>query len=292
MLLFRTLDIYNCDRVIAFKFPAYLIRHPHKTLWVLHQYRQAYDLYNTDITNIPHNDRGINLRKCICAADNQSFAESQKVFVNSKITQQRMQHYNAYNPTVLPPPINDPEIFCGGPLGDYIFAGGRINSMKRQHLLVEALALAEPHVKMVIAGPPDTPEDEKRLLELTENLELKDRLRLDLRFLSRESYAEYMNNSLAVAYLPYDEDSSGYVALEGVSAGKAVLTTTDSGGVAELVKHGETGWVVSPDASALAKAMNDACNNKDLCNNYGTRARQAWLARNINWSSTIERLLA
>lgn len=37
MLMVRALEMYNVDRVIALKFPAYLIRHPHKTPRLLHQ---------------------------------------------------------------------------------------------------------------------------------------------------------------------------------------------------------------------------------------------------------------
>ena len=35
------LRLLNVDRVIALKFPAYLIPHEQKILWLLHQYRQA-----------------------------------------------------------------------------------------------------------------------------------------------------------------------------------------------------------------------------------------------------------
>ena len=44
-MLNRNLRLYNVDRTIALKFPAYLIPHTEKTLWLLHQFRQAYDLY-------------------------------------------------------------------------------------------------------------------------------------------------------------------------------------------------------------------------------------------------------
>jgi hypothetical protein len=41
----RLLDVSEwrdpIDRVIGLKFPAYLIPHPHKILWLLHQFRTA-----------------------------------------------------------------------------------------------------------------------------------------------------------------------------------------------------------------------------------------------------------
>ena len=36
------------DRLIALKFPAYLIPHPNKVVWLMHQYRQAYDLWDQE----------------------------------------------------------------------------------------------------------------------------------------------------------------------------------------------------------------------------------------------------
>ncbi len=50
MLAARLLDVtessgMSIDRVIGLKFPAYLIEHPNKVLWILHQHRSAYDLW-------------------------------------------------------------------------------------------------------------------------------------------------------------------------------------------------------------------------------------------------------
>src|SRR2546421_5630618 len=47
--LWRLLDLdeaegQRIDLVIATKFPSYCIRHPNKIAWVLHQFRQAYEL--------------------------------------------------------------------------------------------------------------------------------------------------------------------------------------------------------------------------------------------------------
>ncbi len=44
IVMCSNIQLRNVDRVIALKFPAYLVPHPNKVLWLLHQYRQAYDL--------------------------------------------------------------------------------------------------------------------------------------------------------------------------------------------------------------------------------------------------------
>ena len=50
MMMGRMMDLtevngQKIDRVIAMKFPAYYVKHDNKVLWMLHQHRQAYDLW-------------------------------------------------------------------------------------------------------------------------------------------------------------------------------------------------------------------------------------------------------
>jgi glycosyltransferase involved in cell wall biosynthesis len=291
MMMVRAFEMWNVDHVIALKFPAFYIRHPSKTLWLLHQYRQAYDLYDAGQTNLPPNQLGEDIRTLIRNADNETFAESKRIFTNSEVTRERLRKYNGFDATVLLPPINDPEFFVGKTTGDYIFAGGRINSMKRQNMLIEALRYADPRVKLIIAGPADSISDGEQLKETVARLNLHDRVELDIRFLPRETYAEYLTHAAAVAYLPFDEDSLGYVAMEAATAGKALITTSDSGGILGLVKHRETGWVAEPSPEALADAMNAVFVDSGLTRGYGASARALWHSFNIDWPTTVETLL-
>lgn len=290
MLMVRALELYNTDRVIALKFPAYLIRHPHKTLWLLHQYRQAYDLYEAGNTNLV-GDEGEEIRQVIKNADAEAFAESQNIFVNSTVTQKRLQRFNEVESKVLLPPVNDPESFEDGSDGGYIFAGGRVNSAKRQHLLVEALAHTASNVRLIVAGPPDSDEDKHRLQQLVEDLGVADRVQLDLRFLSRSEYADYVRNASCVAYLPFDEDSLGYVAMEAATARKPILTTQDSGGILGLAKHDETGWVAEPNAESLAEAMAAVFKKPTVSQELGQNASKLWKSLGVSWEKTIETLL-
>jgi glycosyltransferase involved in cell wall biosynthesis len=291
MLMARALEVRNVDRVIALKFPAYLIRHPLKTLWLLHQYRQAYDLFDAGQSNIPASATGDEIRTIIRNADNEAFKETRRIFTNSDVTKQRLAKYNGFEAEVLLPPLNDPKLFTGGTPQGYVFAGGRVNGMKRQHLLVEAMAHTASHVRLIVAGPPEKPEDALRLQRLVEQHGLQDRVKLDLRFLSREELARYANEANACAYLPFDEDSLGYVAMEAATASKPIISSSDSGGVLGLVKHRETGWVAEPNPDSLANALNQACRDTTEVRAMGRAACKLWNDMEISWPATIEKLL-
>jgi len=292
MLAMRAMELPNTDRLIALKFPVYFLRHEHKSMWLLHQFRQAYDLYDAGMSHLQSSGRGDELREAIARADQQSFGEARNVFTNSLTTSDRLWHYNEVPSEVLRPPLNDPELFTGGHSDGYIFAGGRVTVGKRQHLLVEAMAHTSNKVKLVIAGPPESAKDTAGLEKTIERLGLGDRVKLDLRLLSRAEVAEYANRSAACAYIPFDEDSLGYVAMEAAEAGKAIITTTDSGGVRGMVQAGNNGWIVDPTPRALGEAMSAASQSSSLAKKMGKESREFWRGMNITWDYTLDRLLS
>lgn len=291
MVIARRIRLENIDRVIALKFPAYLVPWHDKTLWLLHQYRQAYDLLDAGQSNIPGDARGAEIIEAVRAADNLAFAEARQIFTNAPITGRRLLRYNGFDSTVLRPPLNDPERFTGGESEGYILATGRVNGAKRQHLLVQALKYA-PGIRLVVAGPPDSENDAVQLRELARREGVEDRVRLDLRFLRRDALAELVNRSLAVAYLPFDEDSLGYCTMEAFQAAKPVITTNDAGGVLDIVRDGETGLVVEPEAEALASAMLALTQKRERAKSLGRAGRAAMDREQLNWPSTIEKLLS
>jgi len=109
VMLCRMLELHRVDRVIALKFPAYLIPHEDKTLWLLHQFRQAYDLYDAGQSNIADSSEGDNTRRLVRNADNACFEKARRIFVNSPTTQERLRRYNGFDALVLRPPLNDPD---------------------------------------------------------------------------------------------------------------------------------------------------------------------------------------
>lgn len=288
----RMLRLVNADRVIALKFPAYLIPHDPKTLWLLHQYRQAYDLRDRGESNIPDTLRGEKIRELVRRADAEAFSTCRRIFTNSRVTQERLKRYNAFDSEVLMPPLNNPELFVNRGDDGYIFAGGRINSGKRQHLLLEAMPFMNSAAKLIVAGPPDTPGDADRLREIVERFQLEDRVMLDFGFHPVAKIADYVSHARACAYLPVNEDSVGYVTMESAAASKPVITLSDSGGILQLVLDRETGYVVEPDAKAIAAAIDSVWSNPIHSAQMGKAALHLWESLNVTWPITVEKLLS
>jgi glycosyltransferase involved in cell wall biosynthesis len=291
ILIAQSLVLYNVDRVIALKFPAYLIPHPEKVFWLLHQFRQAYDLGDVHQGLSDEGREGV-IKGAIRTADNAAFAQARRIFVNSPITAGRLQRYNSYASEVLYPPLNDAHLFTVGEDAGYVFAGGRVAPGKRQHLLIQAWAKAGPSAPpLLIAGPVESEAYGQELREDAARLGLTDKIKFRFGFHPRSKIADWVKGARACAYLPYDEDSLGYVAMEAFAAGKPVLTTRDAGGLLEMVNN-ETGAVAAPEAHALAEALMQLASGPKVAFNRGAAAKASWDARGLTWDGTLDRLLS
>ncbi len=65
--------------------------------------------------------------------------------------------------------------------------------------------------RLIIAGQPETTEDLERLTGLIHELELERRVEVIPRWISEEEKIRLMANARGVVYLPFGEDSYGYV---------------------------------------------------------------------------------
>ena len=155
MLMGRTMDLTEVngekvDRVIAMKFPAFYVKHDNKVLWLLHQHRQAYDLWGTKYGDLHNMPDGEFVRNMIIKHDNKYIAEAKAIYTNAQNTANRLMKYNSIKAEVLyHPPLNYEKMHCDG-YGDFIFYASRIDPMKRQRLMVEAARYTKTDVKFVI----------------------------------------------------------------------------------------------------------------------------------------------
>lgn len=295
MLASRLLDLTESsgqpiDRVIGLKFPAYLIPHPNKVLWILHQHRTAYELWDTPYCDLRQFPNGIQVKEAIINADNKSFAESASVFTNSLNVSKRLKRFNQVDshPLYHPPP--QAEIFYCQDEQDYLFFPSRLNTVKRQEFVLEALTKTKNPVKVLFAGNPDEQNYENYLLNLTKKLRISKRATF-LGGISDKEKFKYYAEALGVIYPPYDEDY-GYVTLEAMLASKPAITCKDSGGPIEFVHHEKTGLTVEPTPEAMASAMDRLWENRSWAKALGKTAREYYRSLDISWSNVVKKLLS
>jgi glycosyltransferase involved in cell wall biosynthesis len=292
VFLSSTLQLPNVDRLIALSFPAYLIAHPVKTIWLVQEGRRGGDSGDGVESKGSRTSGEDRLLEIIRLAKREAFSKCHRVFANSGVTRERLIRCAGVEAEVLLPPLNNPELFANRGDDGYLFAGGRINLSNRQHLLVEALARTESCPRLIVAGQPDTPEDANRLRDAVRRFRLENRVVLDFEFQSVRRIADYVNHARACAYLPVDEDLRDQGAKQALAASKPVITARDSGAMLQLVLNGETGCVTEPDADDMAKAIDFLLGAPGRSREMGDAARRLWDSLKANWPNTIERLLS
>ena len=294
IVAFRMLRLQsgNPDLVIALKFPAYLLPFPRKKVWLLHQFRQAYELWGTPHQAFPNTPEGRRIREMIIQADNSYLREAKEIYTNSRIVARRLQQYNGLGVDgVLYPPLLRPEIYrCAG-FGDYFFYPSRLNAIKRQALAIEAMRFVKSDFRLVLAGKPDHEDYLDELRSLVQRYRLQDKVTL-LGWISEKEKAEWMAHCYTALYLPYDEDSYGYVTLEAFHSRKPVLTLSDSGGTDEIITDSENGRIIAPSAEALAAGMEELWADRQRTLRMGAAAHATLDRYQIRWDHILERLVA
>ena len=284
--LWRLVDLTEADgrqidRVVATKFPAYCVRHPHKVAWVLHQFRQAYDYDRTELGQFSESAVDRATRRAVERLDAVALGEARRVFATSRNVAERLLRYNGIEAELLPhPPQSLP--YRTSEQEGFVLSVNRLDRAKRIDLLIEA-AQYEPSVRIVIVG--DGP-DRARLQELARGLNGQ------VEFAGRigdEQLADLYARCLAVYYAPIDEDF-GMVPYEAFLAEKPVLTTTDAGGPLEVMFDRQTGVVVAPEAAELGRAVAYLREHVDEASAWG-RAGKA-IAERVTWDACVDALLS
>src|SRR4029453_15562223 len=115
------------DLVIATRFPSYLVKHPNKVVWLIHQLRQAYDLLGTRYSDFSEREpRDAKALAMIRAMDRRTLSEARAVYTISGNVGEALRRFNQVEAEVLyPPPKLDP-LLRAGDCGDFIFTLGRL----------------------------------------------------------------------------------------------------------------------------------------------------------------------
>jgi glycosyltransferase involved in cell wall biosynthesis len=288
-LAWRMVDITHVngvavDQVICTKFPSYLVRHPCKVVWLVHQHRQAYDWYGTPMSDFVNTPECRRVRESIFRMDRQGIGEARAIYTISRNVSRRLAHFNRLHSTPLYPPSRYAQRLYAGEYGDYILSTSRLDRSKRLDMLLEALTHTRSPVRVIFAG---SGPDRARLETLAARLQLGARVQFR-GFVDDETLLDLYARARAVYYAPIDEDY-GFAAAEGCGAARPVVTTSDAGGVLELVQDGISGYIAPPEPAAIAEVLERLASDATLAANLGQAGQ--FLVRDITWERVVEALL-
>ncbi len=284
----RMLCFDEYDRVIAFKFPAYCVKHNKKVIWLFHQFRQVYDLWTNEFSSTS-GFTGKALYEIVRIVDNSNIPVSHHVYTIGKEVSNRLKKYNNIDSEVLPPPLRNHNLYYSEKYGDYFYFPSRITSIKRQHLAIEAMKYVKTGVRLLLTGNSEERYFEQLKKQIREN-NLEKKVDLRNEWISEEEKRRLFADSLGVIFIPFKEDY-GLVTLEAAYSAKPLITCVDSGEIIEFVANEVTGYVVLPDPKAIASKLDELYNNRNLAEQLGKAFYADILRHDINWDSTIRKLV-
>ncbi len=225
MLACRLLDFteaagFRIDRLIALNFPAYLIPHPHKAIWLL-----KYPLW--DFQDYPD---GTIVQDALNRANRDLGREAKGLYAISESVARRI----GMPARILPAPPAGAELWHGSPAEDYFLSSGA-----PPETVLQSLARCRQRTVVQFASTAG-----EQALEMARALRLEDRVQWRGEISAaerRELYARCLGVIVA------DADETGYQALEGMLCEKPVLFASDAAAMDNL-------WADRGCAQALGKA--------------------------------------
>lgn len=274
-------------QVISFRFPSFAVKHPHHVCWLNHRLREYYDLWDMLYAQLGVKGRIKESlrRKMIHVLDTHLLKHNvSRVFAQSRTIQQRLERWGRIPSQVLYPPPPQREYHTDG-YENFIFSVSRLQKIKRLDLLIDAFQkVRNQDLKAYIIG--EGPEAEN-LNVLIKKHGLENRVFL----LGKSDEATVLSlyaRCRAVFFSPLREDY-GFVTGEAFISRKPVITTSDSGGPAELVRDGQSGFIAPPDPAELADRFDRLADSPDLAERMGANAYE-FISR-ISWEKTVEKLV-
>jgi glycosyltransferase involved in cell wall biosynthesis len=282
----ETADGQPVDQVISLRFPSYAVRHRHHVCWLNHRMREYYDLWEHFVRGLGRKGRLKETvrRRIFHALDHRLLTRNvTRLIAQSRTIQERLRRFGGIASEVLypPAPVRPYRTEAGG---DYVFAVSRLTPLKRLRLLVEAVALMKDRtLQFKVAGEG---EEEAALRERIRELGLAERIEMR-GAVGEAELVDLYARCRAVYFAPWNEDY-GFVTLEAFSSGKPVLTAVDSGGPAELVRHGENGLLAEPTPESMAEQLDALAADRGRAERLGQAALAE--ARSHTWERAVEAL--
>ena len=166
----------------------------------------------------------------------------------------------------------------------YFLFFGLVRAYKGLDLLIDAFAderLRKYPVKLIIAG--EFYDDPKPYLKQVEKLNLQDFVIIENQYINDVDVRYYFNSADMVVQ-PYKSATQSGVTQIAYNFEKPMLVT-NVGGLGEMIPNGKVGYVVDPNATAIADALVDFCEN-DRYDKFVEGVREE--KKKYQWSNMTE----
>lgn len=161
---------------------------------------------------------------------------------------------------------------------------GFIRKYKGLDLLLEALQHTPPYIHAVVAG--ECYEDWSFYQDIIDKYHLSDRVHIYQDFIPAEQVKWYFSAADLVVQ-PYRTATQSGISQIAYHFEKPMVVT-NVGGLPEIVTHGVSGYVVPPEADAIATAIRDYFEgNRQNAMAEGVKAEK----KRFSWEALVEKLL-
>jgi len=156
---------------------------------------------------------------------------------------------------------------------------GYIRAYKGLDILIEAMPeiLRSVTLKLIVVGEPYEKDD--KYFNLVEKLDLKNNVVLKTDYVPNDEVGKYFS-ACDIVVLPYKTATQSGIIQIAYNFDKPVIAT-DVGGLAEVIKNGETGFIVEPNnpkkiAEAVIKFYTEGYENRFVNNVIHEKKKYSW----------------
>jgi glycosyltransferase involved in cell wall biosynthesis len=243
---FYDLDLSGYDGVISSKAPSFALRHPNHVCYLQHTMRVFYDMFDMEFPQATDESKA--QRRFIHRLDTTLLRpqRTRRLLAIGREVAGRLRQFNGLEACEV---VHHPSTLEGLREGrfEYFLLPGRLHRWKRLGLAIEAVRSSRLPLRLLIAGEGEDAAHFRALAGGDERIVFLGRV-------GDEQLVELYANALAVLFTPLREDM-GLITFEAFLSGKPVVTVTDAGEPAHIVRDGQTGFVCAPSAAAIGAAL-------------------------------------
>lgn len=293
MLGLRCLDVTESggnriDRLVALGFPAYVIPHPAKAVWLTSYSPEGCAPWaDTCDQTSDHTSKSFSgTRAQVSQSDRLFLGESRRVVVATRSLAECLhQRVGLIADVAYLPPTRLATPPADIKQGDYLVCPIDALSTTRQRLVHEAMTRATGSYLLRVVVKPRHMRDAGSWSDLGERVQVSE--------VEQEDELERLiRGSRGLVYVPEHESQWTTALLYALEARVPVITTTDAGAPREIIRHQETGLVVEAFAPVLADAMSGLARDATRAARLGKAAYAAMERADVTWHHAAELLTA